>query len=124
VISKGILVICIIMWVANITKFEKVWKGNWWIGGIAFFKIAISLAVAAIPEGLPGVVTTMLSLGVNRMAKRKAIVTKEGFQSEHRPIRIRVRFPGRLPYTTNMTRLPDAEEPDALRGHKDAGHHQ
>jgi hypothetical protein len=28
VISKGILVICIIMWVANITKFEKVGKGN------------------------------------------------------------------------------------------------
>jgi magnesium-transporting ATPase (P-type) len=55
VISKGILVICIITWVANTTKFEKVGKGNWWLGAISSFKIAISLAVAAIPEGLPAV---------------------------------------------------------------------
>jgi hypothetical protein len=96
VIRKGILVICIITWVANITKFEKVGNGNLWLGSISFFKIAISLAVAAIPLGLPAVVTTTLSLGVNRMAKQKAIVTKEGSQSEHRPVRIGVRFPGRL----------------------------
>jgi magnesium-transporting ATPase (P-type) len=41
VISKGILVIRIIIWVANIIKFEKVGKGNWWLGTISFFKIAI-----------------------------------------------------------------------------------
>jgi Ca2+ transporting ATPase len=86
VISKGILVIYIITWVANITKFEKVGKGNWWLGAISFFKIAISLAVTAIPEGLSAVVTTTLSLAVNRMAKQKAIVAKEGPQSEHRPV--------------------------------------
>jgi magnesium-transporting ATPase (P-type) len=124
VISKDILVICIITWVANITKFEKVEKGNRWLGVISFFKIAISLAVAAIPEGRPAVVTTTLSLGINRMAKQKAIVTKEGSQSEHRLVPIRIRLPGRLPYTANTTRLPDAEEPDGLRGHKAAGHHQ
>ena len=40
------------------------------------FMVSISLAVSAIPEGLPAIVTIVLSIGVTRLAKRNAIIRK------------------------------------------------
>lgn len=67
ILSIGILLVCIVIFVVGKLSGRET---------IDMFLTAVSLAVAAIPEGLPAVVTIVLALGVQRMAKRNAIIRK------------------------------------------------
>lgn len=61
----GALVICAFVFVLGIFKKS---------GILPSFMLSVSLAVAAIPEGLPAIVTIVLSMGVQRMAASNAII--------------------------------------------------
>lgn len=67
ILAVGSLVICGVIFAIGLLRGEPL---------LDMFMTAVSLAVAAIPEGLPSVVTIVLALGMQRMIKKNAIVKK------------------------------------------------
>lgn len=73
-LSVLVIIIAVIIFAANVIREYSAFGTIGTESIIAAFMTAVAIAVAAIPEGLPAVVTIVLAMGVQRMAKRQAIV--------------------------------------------------
>lgn len=76
ILTIAILIICLVIFGVNILMAYISSHQMNFATFIEFFTLSVSIAVAAIPEGLPAVVTLVLALGVQKMARKNAIVRK------------------------------------------------
>ena len=69
----------LILGICLVVMITEIWRESGWTDIHIWTEqliVAVSLAIAAIPEGLPAVVTTCLAIGVTRMTKKNAIIKK------------------------------------------------
>ncbi len=71
-LARAVVAIAVIVMAAMMLTADIGSRADW----VAVFLLGVSLAVAAVPEGLPAILSLVLAIGVERMARRKAIVKK------------------------------------------------
>ena len=80
VLTKIVLGICVFIFAFSLFMHREIFSSGDVMAivenSLDFFMVVVSLAVAAIPEGLVAVVTIVLSIGVTNMSKKKAIIRK------------------------------------------------
>lgn len=76
VLSYLVLGICVVIFVLDIVRNSAAGNALTFDTMLDTFMVAVSLAVAAIPEGLATVVTIVLSIGVTKMSKRNAVIRR------------------------------------------------
>jgi P-type Ca2+ transporter type 2C len=70
-LGRNLVILCLVL--VGLIAALQLLRGEHWL---STFKLSVSLAVAAVPEGLPAVVTITLALGLTRMVRRNALIRR------------------------------------------------